>query len=136
LLGGEHNIDWVTTYLFSEILDQAKGFTGHPTTRGNIVIGNDVWIGRDCLILSGVKIEDGAIIGAGSVVRQNVSPYSIVGGNPARHLRFRFSAEQIEALQNIAWWNWPLDKVVEALPLLLAPDIEGFISKYGTVPVP
>jgi virginiamycin A acetyltransferase len=132
LLGGEHNIDWVTTYPFSAILDEAKAFPGHPLTRGDVTIGNDVWVARDSLIMSGITIGDGAVIGAASIIRQNVAPYSIVGGNPARHLRFRFSPEQIESLQRIAWWNWPIERVIEALPLLLGPNIQDFVSKYDS----
>jgi virginiamycin A acetyltransferase len=137
LLGGEHNVNWVTTYPFPEVFDEARGFTGHPASRGSVVIGNDVWIGRDTLILSGVTIGDGAVIGAGSLVRKDVQPYAIVYGNPAQHSRFRFSASQIEALQRIAWWDWPLPRIVEALPLLLAPDIDAFIARYDVqTPIP
>jgi acetyltransferase-like isoleucine patch superfamily enzyme len=135
LLGGEHNVHWVTTYPFNVVWPEAQSFTGHPATRGGVSIGNDVWIGRDSVIMSGCQIGNGAVIGAGSIVRQNVFPYSIVAGNPARHLRFRFSAEQIEALEQIAWWNWPIEKIIAALPLLLGPDIQQFISKYRAEPL-
>ena len=130
LLGGEHRIDWVTTYPFSRLFSKAKRFTGHPRSRGDVIIGNDVWIGTDALILSGVEIGNGAVVAARSVVKENVLPYSIVAGNPAKRIKFRFSESLIEGLQKIAWWDWPLSKIEEAWPLLLSSDIEAFVAKY------
>jgi virginiamycin A acetyltransferase len=127
VLGGEHRIDWVTTYGF-EKMEQKNG--ANPLD-GNVIVGNDVWIAENSLILSGVTIGDGAVIGAGSVVRRDVPPYGIVAGNPARVIRFRFEKDTIQALQNIAWWNWPHEKVEEALPLLCSGNIEDFVEKYG-----
>lgn len=131
LLGGDHRTDWVTTYPFNVFFSRAKRFSGHPRSKGNVVIGNDVWIGLGALILSGVEIGDGAVIAAHSVVTKNVEPYSIVGGNPAQHIKFRFGDSQIRALRAVAWWNWPLDKIEEAWPLLLSSDIDAFIAKYS-----
>ena len=131
LLGGEHRTDWITTYPFNKVFDEAKGFRGHPSTKGDVVIGNDVWIGQDVLILSGVTIGNGAVVGARSIVTGDVMPYSIVAGNPARHIKSRFSPSAIDALQRIAWWDWPLPKIMEAWPLLLSPDIDSFIERYG-----
>jgi acetyltransferase-like isoleucine patch superfamily enzyme len=105
---------------------------GLPHTKGDVVIGNDVWIGQDALILSGVQIGNGAAIAARSVVKEDVLPYSIVAGNPAQHIKFRFSKSVIRDLQSIAWWNWPLPKIEEAWPLLLSSDIETFIATYKT----
>jgi virginiamycin A acetyltransferase len=132
LLGGEHHVDWVSTYPFNILFTDATVFSGHPHTKGDVVIGNDVWIGRDALILSGVTVGDGSVIGARSVVTHDVPPYAIVAGNPARLVRFRFSEHTCEALQQIAWWNWPLSKIKEAWPLLLSQDIEEFIARYYT----
>jgi acetyltransferase-like isoleucine patch superfamily enzyme len=131
LLGGEHRVDWATTYPFNVVFDEAKEFKGHPRTRGDVVIGNDVWIGQDVFIISGVVIGNGAVIGARSVVTKDVAPYSIAAGNPATLVRFRFSDSQIEALQKIAWWDWPWPEIMEALPLLLTSDIDAFIDKYS-----
>ncbi len=131
LLGGEHRIDWLTTYPFNANFKNAKAIQGHPRTKGNVIIGNDVWIGTQTLILSGVNIGDGAVIGARSVVTKDVSPYSIVVGNPAKHIRFRFDETMIKELQSIAWWNWPIEKIEDAWPLLLSSDMEKFISKYN-----
>jgi acetyltransferase-like isoleucine patch superfamily enzyme len=131
LLGGEHHTDWITTYPFNKIFNDARGFTGHPHTKGDVVIGHDVWIGQDVLILSGVAIGNGAVIGARAVVARDVKPYSIVAGNPAQHIRFRFTPDVIDALQRVSWWDWPIDKIKEAWPLLMSPNVEEFIGRYG-----
>ena len=130
LLGGEHRIDWVTTYPFSKIFSEAKDFIGHPRSKGDVIIGNDVWIGRDALILSGVTIGNGAVVAARSVITEDVSPYAIVAGNPAKFIRLRFDKRIVADLQKIAWWNWPMSKIEEAWPLLLSSEIEAFIAKY------
>jgi acetyltransferase-like isoleucine patch superfamily enzyme len=132
IVGGEHRIDWITTYPFSELFKKAKLFKGHPKSKGDIKIGNDVWIGANALILSGIEIGDGAVIGAGSVVVKNVEPYAIVGGNPAKLIRYRFDEQIIKKLREIAWWNWPILKIEEAWPLLLSSNINDFILKYDT----
>lgn len=74
-------------------------------------IGNDVWIGRNVIVLPGVSIGNGAVVGAGSVVTKNVEKYSIVAGNPARPIRYRFTSEQIEKLEKIKWWDWDIAKI-------------------------
>lgn len=130
-LGGEHRSDWVTTYPFSALWPSAANIKGHPGTKGTVTIGNDVWIGYGVTILSGVTVGDGAVLGAHCVVAQDVRPYEIVAGNPAKHIRFRFSPETIAALEKIAWWNWPDQQIEEALPLLLSGDVPAFIAKYG-----
>jgi acetyltransferase-like isoleucine patch superfamily enzyme len=131
VLGGEHRHDWVTTYPFNVIFPEAQGFTGHPHSKGDVSIGNDVWIGQDACIFSGVRVGDGAVIAARSVLRKSVAPYSIVGGNPAQHLGYRFDKAIISALQEIAWWDWPLEKIKEAWPLLMITDIEAFVARYS-----
>lgn len=129
ILGGNHRADWVTTYPFSYFRDDAKHIPGHPYSNGDIVIGNDVWIGLGCTILSGVTIGDGAILAAHSVITKDVAPYAIVGGNPARLIRNRFSDEQIASLLAISWWNWPEDKLSRFMRSLLSSDIDNFISE-------
>ena len=131
LLGGEHRTDWVTTYPFNVLFPEGKQFSGHPATKGDIVIGNDVWIGRGAVILSGVTIGDGAVIAAGSVITKSIEPYTIVAGNPQRVIRKRFSPEQIEALLEIKWWDWQIQSVIDALPLMLNTNIDEFIDRYS-----
>jgi acetyltransferase-like isoleucine patch superfamily enzyme len=127
-LGGEHRTDWVTTYPFSALDRRFAHIEGHPRSRGDVVIGNDVWLGRDSMVMSGVTIGDGAVVGAGAVVTRDVAPYGIVAGNPAAFVRSRFSPEVVERLLAVAWWNWPRERVDAAMPLLLSPDIEGFLG--------
>lgn len=129
-LGGNHRSDWVSTYPFYAY-PKWKNIEGSPITKGDVVIGNDVWIGHDAIILSGVSIGDGAIIGAGAVVTRDVPPYTMAAGNPARPIKKRFTDAQIEALMKIKWWDWPKDKVEDAVPMLLCGDIDEFIDKYA-----
>lgn len=134
MLGGEHRTDWVTTYPFNMLWSEGAGIEGHPATKGDVVIGHDVWIGQEAYILSGVHIGNGAVIAARSVVTKDVEPYSIVGGVPAKRLRYRFSPSIIEQLQKIAWWNWPEEDIAAAIPYLLSQDIEKFILYFGSKP--
>lgn len=131
LTGGEHHAEWVTTYPFPALFADARQFPGYPFTKGDVVIGSDVWIGYRALILSGVTIGDGAVIAAGSVVVRDVPPYEIVGGVPARQITSRFPPETVQALREIAWWDWPLPAIKEAWPLLLSDDVTAFIAAYA-----
>lgn len=129
MLGGEHRPDWVTTYPFTVFHpNYCNGITGHPKTKGNVVIGNDVWVAEDALILSGVTIGDGAVVGARAVVTKNVPPYAIVAGNPARIIKYRFDDETIQKLLAIKWWNWSDADMLAAVPYMLSTDIEVFID--------
>lgn len=96
-----------------------------------VTIGHDVWIGHGATITAGVTVGDGAVIGAGAVVTRDVAPYTIVGGVPAREIRRRFTQAQADALQAMAWWDWPRERFVAALPDIRALDIDAFIEKYG-----
>jgi acetyltransferase-like isoleucine patch superfamily enzyme len=131
--GGNHRTDWVSTYPFRARFNLPGAYSdGHPQAKGNVVIGNDVWIGRGARVLSGVTVGDGAVIAGYSVVTKDVRPYAIVAGNPARELRRRFSDEQIEDLLRIAWWEWPLEKIVETVPQLCSENVEAFIQTHLT----
>jgi len=129
-LGGNHRTDWVSTYPFGHInkhvFNEYNG-DGHPHTKGNVIIGNDVWIGANVTIMSGVTIGDGAVIANNSHVVKNVEPYSIVGGNPAKLIKYRFTQEQIEKLLEIKWWYWDDDKINKFTPLL-CNTIDEFIK--------
>lgn len=102
-LGGHHRIDWVSSYPFPAFLEEAKGIEGYGGTRGDMVIGNDVWLASGSTILSGVTVGDGAVVAARAVISRDVAPYSIVAGNPAKHVRFRFDREICDALLASAW---------------------------------
>ena len=92
--------------------------------KGDIIIGNDVWIGYEAVILSGVTIGDGAVIGCRAVVTKDVPPYTIVGGVPAKPIRKRFDEETIKELQKIKWWDWPEEKIAGKIPAIQAGDLE------------
>lgn len=127
MLGGEHRLDWVTTYPFNALDPRFSHITGHPASKGDVVIGNDVWVGRDAMILSGVTIGDGAAVAARSLVVKDVAAYGVVGGNPARLLRMRFAPETVEALRRIKWWDWDDARIEKAVPVLQSGDVAGFI---------
>ena len=129
ILGGEHPSQWVSTFPFNMEFKEAIHVTGLPTSKGSIIVGNDVWFGINSVVLSGVTIGDGAIIGYGALVTKNVPPYAIVVGIPAKVIRYRFNEAQIKALLNIKWWNWPEDKVRKISPNLMSPDIDNFIHQ-------
>jgi len=132
-LGGNHRTDWITTYPFSALWESAKHIEGHPASRGDVIIGHDVWIGEDAVILSGVHIGNGAVIGASAVVANDVPPYSIVAGNPAKVIRMRFIEREISILQSLAWWSWDDAKLNAAMPFLLDRDVsalQAFSLKY------
>lgn len=132
MLGGEHRTDWITTYPLNVYFPEWSAIEGHPTTKGNVVIGNDVWIGREAMILSGVTIGDGAVIGSRAMVTKDVMPYSIVAGNPARHIRYRFDTETISKLISLAWWDWPDEIIQKAVPHLLSNDPQALIDFNST----
>ena len=94
-------------------LEQTAEFLPAVRSRGDTVIGNDVWIGRDAVVMPGVTVGDGAIIAASAVVASDVAPYTAVGGNPARLLKKRYPDQDIDRLLRLAWWNWPLDVITQ-----------------------
>lgn len=126
ILGGEHRTDWITTFPLNSIFENQPSFRpveGHPATKGDISVGNDVWIGYGAVILSGVTVGDGAVIGAGSVVTKNVDDYAIVAGSPAKFVKYRFDESTRESLQRSSWWDWPDEKVFRNLNRLLSSPI-------------
>ncbi|MCI8948261.1 MAG: CatB-related O-acetyltransferase [Lachnospiraceae bacterium] len=96
--------------------------------KGDIVIGNDVWIGYEAVILAGVTIGDGAVIGTRAVVTKDVPPYTIVGGIPAKPIRKRFSKETINALLKIKWWDWPKERIAQHIAEIQSGNIESLLK--------
>jgi acetyltransferase-like isoleucine patch superfamily enzyme len=126
LHGGNHRTDLVGMLHVD--------YAGGTSSRGPVVIGNDVWVGYDALILSGVQIGDGAVVGARAVVTRSVEPYEIVAGNPARHIKFRFDEPTRAALLRIRWWDWPEWKVEMHLDEINSPDVAAFIRHHDVPP--
>lgn len=125
--GFNHRLDAISTYPFKSV----KGWGSRESNvcKGDIEIGNDVWIGEHCLIMSGVTIGSGAIIGARSVVTKDVPPYTIVAGSPAKTIRKRFNIKEINHLLNIAWWDWPEEKIKEHVDAITSNDISQIPHK-------
>jgi len=131
LLGGEHHTEWMTTYPFNVLLkDVYPSSETCAKTKGDIRIGNDVWIGNDAKIMSGVTIGDGAVIASSAVVTKDVPMYTIVGGNPAMHIRERFELDQIDKLIEMQWWLWPDDIIAEIIPELISGDVNGLYEYW------
>jgi virginiamycin A acetyltransferase len=125
--GANHPMGGFSTYPFNMV-----GFTDNPAfsaeglkSRGDMVIGNDVWIGRDAVIMPGVKVGDGAIIGAHAVVAKDVPAYGVVVGNPGVVKHLRFDAATISALLAIRWWDWPVETIQANLALITGADIDA-----------
>lgn len=129
LLGGEHRPDWTTTFPFNAKDGRFVDIEGHPRTKGDVIIGNDVWLGREAMILSGVRIGDGAVIGARALVTRDVPPYGIVAGNPAALVRKRFDDRTVERLLALRWWDWPEDRVARAVRDMSSRDVQSFLDR-------
>ncbi|RYE15081.1 MAG: CatB-related O-acetyltransferase [Rickettsiales bacterium] len=133
LLGGEHNLTGPSTYPFESInlkadsLDTSKVSDRH--SKGDVIIGNDVWIGDKTTILSGIVIGTGAVIGACTVVSKNIPPYAVVVGNPCRIIKYRFSEKEIEDMLQIKWWEWNDIKIKKNMDDFNLP-LQQFIKKY------
>lgn len=123
-----HSLGSLSTYPFPIFFEEwgldAKNITDAWDNKGDITVGNDVWIGYEAVILSGVTIGDGAIIGARAVVTKDVPPYTIVGGVPAKLIRRRFSDEVVEQLQLLRWWDWDDERIRRNIAAIQSGDIE------------
>jgi acetyltransferase-like isoleucine patch superfamily enzyme len=126
-MGGQHRKEWITAYPFGHkyknIFQQFDG-ENHCIFKGNVIIGNDVWIGMNSFIMDGVEIGDGAIIAANSHVISNIEPYSIYGGNPAKLIKYRFSKKLISHLLKIQWWDKPIEEINSILTILCSDNYE------------
>jgi len=136
-LGGHHRTDWATTFPFGRVFPDEFGdfiIKGHPATRGDVIIDDDVWIARGVTIMSGVTIGCGAAIAANAHVVKNVTPYEIVGGNPAKFIKNRFSDEIRDLLLELKWWDLPLDVIKQIMHELSAPPtvagLKDLIRRY------
>jgi acetyltransferase-like isoleucine patch superfamily enzyme len=132
-LGGDHRTDWVTTYPFpvlSAFWPDLPPIAHSASTKGDVIIGNDVWIGYGAMILSGVTIGDGAVIGARAVVASDVESYTVAVGNPARSVSRRFDEETVAGLLRIRWWDWPDEVIAERISLLCSGDLRAFLARF------
>ncbi len=129
---GNHAMRSLSTYTFPLFFEEwgldAKNIRSAWDNKGDIVIGNDVWIGYEAVIMSGVKIGDGAIIGTRAVVTKDVEPYTIVGGVPAKPIRKRFDDETIKALEALRWWDWEFDEIQRKLPAIQSGDLAQLVK--------
>ena len=126
-----HQLDGISTYpfpIFGQGWEIGMDRLMALPSKGDTIIGNDVWLGYEAVILPGVQIGDGAIIAAKSVVVGDVPPYTIFGGNPAKLIKQRFSDSEIEILLKTQWWNWDLEKITRNIPLIMGGDIQGLIN--------
>lgn len=129
-----HRMDWISTFPFFFVdeecmVDAPNAYQG----AGDTVVGHDVWIGAEAMILPGIQIGHGAVIGARTLVTKHVEPYTIVGGNPAKPLRKRFSDEKIERLLELSWWEWPEEFLAGAMPFLCSDNIDGLYDYWVTI---
>ena len=131
-----HRSDWVSSYPFF-YMQQEPAFAGARDAfipAGDTVVGSDVWIGAEAMILPGISVGHGAVIGSRAVVTRNVAPYAIVAGNPAKEIRMRFPADQVRMLLEMQSWDWPLPALEAAMPLLCSGDIQGLYDHWKSWP--
>ena len=128
--GANHLTDAISTYpfaIFGNGWESAMDDKSYPT-KGDTIIGNDVWIGYKATIMAGVRVGDGAIIAANSTVTKDVAPYTVVGSNPAEEIKKRFSDEQIKELLDIRWWDWDVEKITKNVQRLTGINIKDIIN--------
>lgn len=132
--GANHKLSGVSTYpfqIFGNGWESVMPQAGELPFKGDTIIGNDVWIGYEALIMPGVKIGNGAIVSSRSVVVSDVPAYTVVGGNPAKPIKARFTDEEIDILEKTAWWNWPKEKISVHLPLIVSGNVKALEAVQG-----
>lgn len=129
---GRHTVDYVSTYPLGLIHGRSSEKVPSATTLGDlgVRIGNDVWIGRGAMIMSGISIGDGAVVAARAVVTKDVAPYAIVGGVPAKVVKQRFAAATVDKLLRLKWWNWSDETIAERLAFFSSPHFEQLLDTY------
>lgn len=125
-----HRMDWVSTFPFYFQANIFKTSKNAYSKAGDTVIGNDVWIGSEAMIMPGVDIGTGAVVAARSVVVKDVPPYAVVGGNPAKVLKYRFNENEIKKLNKIQWWHWTEKQVKEAMHVICHTDIDNLYQHW------
>lgn len=128
--GGEHHHNWGSTYPFGVYFSEFSDDGNCRTSKGDVTIGNDVWLGYGATILSGVTIGDGVVVGANAVVTKDVPPYAIVAGNPARIVKYRFEQKIIDKFLEMKWWDWDYKHIYAAIPLLQSGEIDKLFAYY------
>lgn len=130
-----HKMSGFSTYPFNTFMMTPQTTSEYITAmfedaqnRGDTVVGNDVWIGMNAMIMPGVKIGDGAIIGANSVVTKNIEPYTIVAGNPAKQVKKRFDEHTIKTLLDIKWWDWDIQKIEDNIQAITGGDLDALVA--------
>lgn len=126
--GSNHAMNGISTYPFKVFGKSWDIATMDVISKGDTIIGNDVWLGNSATIMQGIKIGHGAIVGTNSLVTKDVPPYAIVGGNPAKPMRKRFDEETIELLLHLSWWDWPMEKIVENLHAITTGNLKALIK--------
>lgn len=132
--GANHKLSGISTFpfqIFGNGWEKVMPTLDELPYKGDTVVGNDVWIGYEALIMPGVKIGNGAIVSARAVVASDVPAYTVVGGNPAKPIKHRFAPDVIETLEAIAWWDWPVEKITQHLHLIVAGDVEALRACKG-----
>ena len=124
-----HRMDWVSTFPFYFQANIFKSSKNAYEKVGDTVIGDDVWIGSEAMIMAGVTIGSGAVVAARAVVTKDVPPYAVVGGNPAQVIKYRFDEETIAKLLMLKWWDWAEEAVKEAMPLICSENVQG-LTKF------
>ncbi|MCW2314237.1 CatB-related O-acetyltransferase [Rhodoferax antarcticus] len=130
-LGGQHRINWVSSYPFPMFFHMDPIYKEKclaADSKGDVIIGSDVWLCADCTILSGVTIGHGAVIANGAMISRDVEPYAVMAGNPARQIKWRFDESTRKAFLESEWWNWSEDEINNVMHKLCNDDVSRFLE--------